>query len=407
MKDDEQQDDQLDARIAELQRFANMFSNQISPEEIGQALLVVFEALALMKQEIDDELDERTRTGDERYTRLEQQLGADDKQRTAAISRLNRLIDGLYEWKAELDRRTTDDDLTVALEDIAENSKAIRIIRRELKKLTGRPIKDGKPGLPPAHEWNGTLIRFKNPDGSWGEWKNLQGPPGESYPGGGVGATQDLRPGSSNVSIRNGRIYVENSGTGGGHVIQDEGSDLTQRTNLNFTGAGVSVSDDPGNDATVVNIPNSGGGGLGVQQEVLAGSQSGSDVELDLSLLSETYVSVLGVYRNGQLLTPTSSWAQAGGVITVYNADAGEDFQVAYTYSSAGESFALEPLAGSQSGTDVELDLTGLAHAYASVLGIYRNGQLLTPTTSWAKAADVITVYNADSGEPYQVAYTY
>lgn len=42
---------------------------------------------------------------------------------------------------------------------------------------------------------------------------------------------------------------------GGGHTIQDEGTPLTQRANLNFTGGGVAASDDSGNDATVVNIP--------------------------------------------------------------------------------------------------------------------------------------------------------
>jgi hypothetical protein len=46
----------------------------------------------------------------------------------------------------------------------------------------------------------------------------------------------------------------ENGGTGGGHTIQDEGTPLTQRTNLNFVGSGVAVTDDAGNDATVVTI---------------------------------------------------------------------------------------------------------------------------------------------------------
>jgi len=44
-------------------------------------------------------------------------------------------------------------------------------------------------------------------------------------------------------------------GGGGGHTIEDEGTPLTQRTNLNFVGAGVAATDDAGNDATVVTIP--------------------------------------------------------------------------------------------------------------------------------------------------------
>lgn len=44
-------------------------------------------------------------------------------------------------------------------------------------------------------------------------------------------------------------------GAGGGHTIEDEGTPLTQRTKLNFVGTGVTVTDDSGDDATVVTIP--------------------------------------------------------------------------------------------------------------------------------------------------------
>ena len=45
-------------------------------------------------------------------------------------------------------------------------------------------------------------------------------------------------------------------GGGGGHVIQNEGTPLTSRANLNFVGTDVNVTDDPANDATVVTITN-------------------------------------------------------------------------------------------------------------------------------------------------------
>jgi hypothetical protein len=44
-----------------------------------------------------------------------------------------------------------------------------------------------------------------------------------------------------------------------GHTIEDEGTPLTQRTSLNFTGSGVSVADSGGK--TVVTISGGGGGG--------------------------------------------------------------------------------------------------------------------------------------------------
>ena len=46
-----------------------------------------------------------------------------------------------------------------------------------------------------------------------------------------------------------------------GHEIQDEGTPLTQRGALNFVGAGVTVTDDSGNDRTTVTISGGGGGG--------------------------------------------------------------------------------------------------------------------------------------------------
>jgi len=43
-------------------------------------------------------------------------------------------------------------------------------------------------------------------------------------------------------------------GISGGHTIENEGFPLTQRTNLNFVGLGVIVTDDSGTDSTIVSI---------------------------------------------------------------------------------------------------------------------------------------------------------
>jgi len=55
-------------------------------------------------------------------------------------------------------------------------------------------------------------------------------------------------------------------GHGNAHVIEDEGVPLAQRTKLNFVGAGVTVTDDLGDDATVVTIL-AGGGGHVIEDE--------------------------------------------------------------------------------------------------------------------------------------------
>lgn len=46
-------------------------------------------------------------------------------------------------------------------------------------------------------------------------------------------------------------------GTGGGHIVQEEGTSLTQRSKLDFRGTGVTASDDAANDKTIVNVPGS------------------------------------------------------------------------------------------------------------------------------------------------------
>lgn len=77
----------------------------------------------------------------------------------------------------------------------------------------------------------------------------------------------------------------------GGHVIEDEGTPVTQRSNLNFTGAGVSVADAGGK--TVVTI----GGGGGVSSVGLTGIASLINVgnspitgsgDMSLSLATQT-----------------------------------------------------------------------------------------------------------------------
>lgn len=69
------------------------------------------------------------------------------------------------------------------------------------------------------------------------------------------------------------RLGIQRGGGGGnavagsGHTIQDEGTASAQRTKLNFVGAGVTVTDDAGNDATVVTIPL--GSGTGISRSIV------------------------------------------------------------------------------------------------------------------------------------------
>jgi hypothetical protein len=73
-----------------------------------------------------------------------------------------------------------------------------------------------------------------------------------------------------------GAAWTWGGGGGGGHVIQDEGTPLTARANLNFVGAGVTATDDAGNNATVVTIPAGGITGSGTNGNITKWTGAGT-----------------------------------------------------------------------------------------------------------------------------------
>ena len=68
------------------------------------------------------------------------------------------------------------------------------------------------------------------------------------------------------TEVSNNTSVAANTAKLSGHVIQDEGTSLTQRANLNFVGTGVTVTDDSVNNRSVVTI--AGGGGSANVQKV-------------------------------------------------------------------------------------------------------------------------------------------
>lgn len=51
----------------------------------------------------------------------------------------------------------------------------------------------GENGSAPEHEWSGTKLRFRNPDGTWGKWVDLRGPKGAKGSKGEAGAVSIVR----------------------------------------------------------------------------------------------------------------------------------------------------------------------------------------------------------------------
>lgn len=96
------------------------------------------------------------------------------------------------------------------------------------------------------------------------------------------------------IGFTHGRIPVSellSGGSGGGHVIQDEGVSLPNRANLDFTGGGVVVSDDGVGDKSVVSISGTGGPAYagGVAISIDGGNNINSD-PTKLSILSTASV---------------------------------------------------------------------------------------------------------------------
>lgn len=112
---------------------------------------------------------------------------------------------------------------------------------------------------------------------------------------------------------------AQTGGAGGGHTIQDEGISLTQRTKLNFVGAGVTVTDDAGNDASLVTITSGGGSGTVTSVSVTtANGVSGSvanptttpAISLTLGAITPTSVAASGTVT-GSNLSGTNTGDQA------------------------------------------------------------------------------------------------
>ena len=57
----------------------------------------------------------------------------------------------------------------------------------------GDPGPQGEPGPAPDHQWEGTKLRFKKPDGKWGKYVDLKGKKGD--PGAGTVVVSGVRSG--------------------------------------------------------------------------------------------------------------------------------------------------------------------------------------------------------------------
>ena len=201
---------------------------------------------------------------------------------------------------------------------------------------------------------------------------------------------------------------------GGGHTIQEEGSSLTQRTNLNFVGAGVTATDDSGNNATKVTVTPTG-----ASLPVTRSDGSTSDpialtsAALGESLVSDTSPQLGGnLDVNGQSIVsdgsneniPITPHGTGSVVVSKIDVAAGEIDGTAIGANSASTG-AFTTLAASGtttlSGDQVITDGNGLISGHTARVQVgWATGENQILGTADADANLSITRYSNDNGPP-------
>ena len=107
--------------------------------------------------------------------------------------------------------------------------------------------------------------------------------------------------------------------SGVGHTIESSTTPMTTRANLNFTGAGVAVTDNPSNSSTDINIPGGGSGG-GDYVKI-------TEVIVTTPAASIDITSIPGTYRNLKIfLQGRSDTVNSKNVKMQINGDTGNNY---------------------------------------------------------------------------------
>jgi len=133
------------------------------------------------------------------------------------------------------------------------------------------------------------------------------------------------------LKVDDGTAFTSIGSGSGGHIIEDEGTPLTQRATLNFVGSGVTVTDN--GSKSVVTIPGGGGVGSYGKDLVVVVNPLDKTIVLSNTPLSNSEV----VSWNGLILKPgvSNDYTISGSTVTLNSGvtlTIGDELQVVYAY---------------------------------------------------------------------------
>jgi len=192
----------------------------------------------------------------------------------------------------------------------------------------------------------------------------------------------------------NGSTWAEISGSSGsGHIVQDEGSPLTARANINFVGAGVTATDDSGNDATVVTIPGTqisvtttSGWGDYVDTQYTSGSPLSLSADTDTQLPNNR-----GTIVDSEKPSDITEFVNSSGLIVGNEGDA---YVLTIEYK-------IVPTDPGTTYVETWIDIGGAVGELYRRIVSFPKGNGVERTVTFSTGVYTLNTWEANSGTPY------
>ena len=200
-------------------------------------------------------------------------------------------------------------------------------------------------------------------------------------------------------------------GTGGGHVIADEGSNLAAQPKLNFTGSGVTCTNNSGASRTDCDIPGGGGATISNWLVTIGGTEYFFGTAVPFAITAPPGSGWTSVNASG---TPT--FAQAGSTRTITQAASNDFGCETRSLSLSGTQTLTAVISGTawrSSGNPGFFLILKEASGKALAYGSFSNGTITTRigwerfTSAWASDLGIQVDANTDFGPSVVMKLTF